>query len=206
MLYRILFGILFCLTLGLSLTPQTHAQETAPMANPASNGASTGVPKTAYAFSFTGIDGKPMPLSAYKGKVVLIVNTASHCGFAPQYNDLQELAETYGPKGLVVLGIPSDDFADQEIDNPEGIKAFTQEHFHITFPLASITHVRGDDASPFYKWAAAQVGFLGTPKWNFHKYLIDRQGHLAGWYSTITRPTAPKVVAKIEQLLAQQAE
>lgn len=132
-----------------------------------------------YQFSFTDINGKELPFSSFKGKVVLVVNTASHCGYTPQYKDLQTLYETYKDKGFVVLGVPSGDFAGQEFGTEKEVQSFTEQEYKITFPLTSITKVSGSEAHPFYVWAGEQDGFWGYPQWNFHKYLIGRDGHFA---------------------------
>ena len=155
----------------------------------------------AYQFSFVSIDGKEINLSDFKDKVILIVNTASQCGFTPQYAGLQNLYQKYKDKGLVIIGVPSSDFANQEFDNNEDIKKFTNKEFNITFPLATVTKVKGKDAHPFYKWASKQSGILGSPKWNFHKYIIDKEGNFATWFASTTKPEANKIVKKIDSLL-----
>jgi len=160
----------------------------------------------AYSFSFTGIDGKPMPLEQFRGKVLLIVNTASQCGFTPQYADLEKLYETYKDKGLVVIGVPSDDFGGQEPGTETQIKQFTESKFHITFPLAAKANVVGDKRHPFYAWAAAQNkgGVLGTvPRWNFHKYLVGRDGQLVDSFVSPTKPMSSAVTSEIETVLGQ---
>ncbi|MCE2687938.1 MAG: glutathione peroxidase [Rickettsiales bacterium] len=155
----------------------------------------------AYQFSFTSIDNKAINLSDFKGKVVLIVNTASKCGLTPQYKGLQELHEKYKDKGLVIIAVPSADFANQEFAQTSQVKEFTDKEFHITFPLTTITKVKGENAHPFYLWANDKAGFIGSPKWNFHKYLIDKNGNFAGWFSSSTKPTSPIIINKIEELL-----
>ncbi|GAB4357460.1 MAG: glutathione peroxidase [Kiloniellaceae bacterium] len=159
--------------------------------------------KSAHDFTFTAIEGGPLPLSQYKGKVVLLVNTASLCGFTPQYDDLQAVWERYRERGLVVLGVPSNDFGGQEPGSEAEIKQFCEVNFSIDFPLTAKEHVVGDAAHPFYRWAAEQLGFAAKPRWNFHKYLIGPDGTLADWFSTVTKPTAPKVTAAIEAQLAK---
>ena len=155
----------------------------------------------AYQFSFTSIDNKAINLSDFKGKVVLIVNTASKCGLTPQYKDLQELHEKYKDKGLVIIAVPSADFANQEFAQTSQVKEFTTKEFRITFPLTTITKVKGENAHPFYLWANNKAGFIGSPKWNFHKYLIDKNGNFVAWFSSPTKPTSPIIIKKIEQLL-----
>jgi len=157
--------------------------------------------ETAHDFSFTTIDGDPLPLSQFKGKAVLVVNTASLCGFTPQYKGLQALYERYGDKGLVVLGVPSNDFGGQEPGANAKIKDFCDTNYHITFPLAEKEVVSGNKAHPFYKWAAKELGMLATPKWNFHKYIIDPNGKLVDWFATTTKPGSAKVTKAIEAVL-----
>lgn len=160
----------------------------------------------AYAYSFKGNDGKEIKISDYAGKVVLIVNTASQCGFTPQYEELQKLHETYKDKGLVVLGIPSDNFGGQEFGSDAEIKKFTQEKFHITFPLAAKTDVVGNAPHPFYDWAAQQekAGLLGArPRWNFHKFLINRHGQLAGSFISSVSPLSATMTQAIDAALQQ---
>ncbi len=156
---------------------------------------------TAHDFAFTSIDGEPLPLSRFRGRAVLVVNTASFCGFTPQYTALQGLWERYRDRGLVVLGVPSNDFGGQEPGSEAEIKAFCRVNFAIDFPLTGKTVVRGDGAHPFYRWAAAELGMLAKPRWNFHKYLIGPDGRLEAWFSTITAPDAAKVVRAIEAVL-----
>ncbi len=155
----------------------------------------------AFDFSFTDIDGGPMPLSQYKGKAVLVVNTASFCGFTPQYEGLQALWDTYRDRGLVVVGVPSNDFGGQEPGTSGEIKDFCATNYQVTFPLADKEVVSGEGAHPFYKWARAELGMLAAPKWNFHKYLVAPDGRLIDWFSTTTKPDSDKVVKAIEALL-----
>ena len=147
--------------------------------------------QTAYDFSFTAIDGTPLPLAQYQGKVLLVVNVASRCGFTGQYAGLEKLYETYKDRGLVVIGVPSNDFGAQEPGSAAEIQKFAADTYQATFPLTQKTVVKGDNADPFYKWAAAQgVGgiFGSTPRWNFHKYLIGRDGRLISSYTAMTKP------------------
>lgn len=149
--------------------------------------------RTAHDFSLTAIDGTPLPLSAYKGKTVLVVNTASRCSFTQQYAPLQALYEEHRDKGLVVIGVPSNDFGGQEPGTESDIEDFTQSAYRVDFPLTNKTTVVGDNATPFYKWASAQAGPLGKPRWNFHKYLIGPDGRLIDWYTPMTAPDSPKL-------------
>jgi glutathione peroxidase len=157
--------------------------------------------QTAHDFSFTTIDGAPLPLGAFKGKAVLVVNTASECGYTPQYKDLQALWQRHRDRGLVVLGVPSNDFGGQEPGSEAEIKRFCERQYAVDFPLAAKVHVTGGDAHPFYRWAAAVAGEAASPRWNFHKYLIGRDGELAAWFPTKTSPAAKDVTTAIEAAL-----
>ncbi len=156
---------------------------------------------SAYDFTFQSIEGEPLPLSSFEGKVLLIVNTASKCGFTPQYEGLQALWDKYKDRGFVVLGVPSNDFGKQEPGNKDEIQEFCEVNFGVNFPLTEKNSVSGKDAHPFYKWAKQELGFIAAPKWNFHKYLIDPEGKLVDWFTTTTKPTSEKVIGKIESLL-----
>jgi glutathione peroxidase len=156
----------------------------------------------AHDFTLTGIDGKPMPLAQFKGHPVLVVNTASECGYTPQYEELEALWQAYKGRGLIVLGVPSNDFGGQEPGTAEEIASFCKLNYGVTFPLADKTVVKGDKADPFYKWAGEKAGMLGRPKWNFHKYLIGADGRFIDWFSTQTKPMAPKIKAAVEKALA----
>lgn len=153
---------------------------------------------TAYAFSFDTIAGEPMPLEQYRGKVLLVVNTASHCGFTKQYEDLQALWEQYGTRGLVIIGVPSNDFGEQEPKDNAEILEFCRVSFGVSFPLTAKVAVKGNDAHPFYKWAADVFGERGVPRWNFHKYLVAADGRLVNWSSTGTKPMAKHLMQAIE--------
>jgi glutathione peroxidase len=160
----------------------------------------------AYAFSFQALQGgDDLPLAAYKGKVLLIVNTASKCGFTPQYEKLEALYNRFKDQGLVIVGVPSSDFGNQEPGSNEEIAHFCQLNYGVTFPMTAKEHVSGDEAHPFYTWAREQKGFLGAPKWNFHKYLIDRHGHLVNYFHSMTAPDDPKLIKAIEKLLSENA-
>jgi glutathione peroxidase len=158
---------------------------------------------TAYDFTFTAIEGEPLPLASFKGKVVLVVNTASFCGFTPQYAGLQSVWERYRDRGLVVLGVPSNDFGGQEPGSEAEIKKFCEVNFDVDFPLTEKEQVIGPDAHPFYRSAAEQLGAAAAPRWNFHKYLVDPDGRLVAWFPTATEPTAPEVTETIEASLGR---
>lgn len=157
--------------------------------------------KTAYDFTFETLDGRPMPLSQFKGKALLIVNTASQCGFTPQYKGLEALYEQYKDKGLVVIGVPSNDFGGQEPGSAEEIKQFCKLNYGVTFPMTGKVHVKGKDAHPFYAWAYKVLGFGTGPKWNFHKYLVDAQGELVDYFNSTTAPDAKRLVAAVQKQL-----
>ena len=151
-------------------------------------------------FTFEAIDGTPLPMSSLAGKVVLVVNTASFCGFTKQYDGLQKLYETYKDRGLVVLGVPSNDFGDQEPGTNAEIATFCQGAFNVTFPLTQKYVVKGSAAHPFYKWAASVMGDA-APKWNFHKLLIGRDGKLIASFATTMEPGSAKVKQAVEAAL-----
>lgn len=157
--------------------------------------------KSAHDFTLTRIDGRPMPLSAYRGKVILLVNTASFCGFTPQYEGLQKLQQTLGPKGFTVIGVPSGDFMSQEYDDNGKIKEFCETKFGITFPMAQKAVVKGPNAAPIYRWARATLTRENEPKWNFHKFLIGKDGNLIAGYPSKVTPDAPELQAAIDRAI-----
>ena len=154
----------------------------------------------AHDFTFERIEGGALPLADYRGKTLLLVNTASQCGFTGQYAALQDLWETYRDRGLVVLGVPSDDFGGQEPGTASEIKQFCTVNFDIDFPMTDKVRIKGKEAHPYYQWVAAQ-GRLKIPRWNFFKHLIDVDGNLVDWFGSTTRPDAPKLIAAIEKQL-----
>lgn len=158
--------------------------------------------KNAYDFEFRTLVGeKPMPLSEYKNKVILIVNTASHCGFTNQYEALQKIYETYKDKGLVIIGVPSNDFGKQEPGSNEEIANFCKFNYGVSFLMASKEIVSGKNAHPFYLWARNKLGFGSAPKWNFHKYLINRKGELVEYFNSNTSPNSTKLTNAIKKSL-----
>ncbi len=159
--------------------------------------------QSAYDFNLTAIDGTAMPMAAYKGKAVLLVNTASFCGFTKQYDGLQKLYETYGAQGFTIIGVPSGDFGGQELAKNSEIKEFCTSKFNIRFPMAEKSVVKGDKAIPIFKWAAASSA--SPPQWNFHKYLIGRDGKMIAAYGSRTTPDAADLKAAIEKALAAKA-
>jgi glutathione peroxidase len=157
---------------------------------------------SAHDFTFTGIDHKPVDLKQYKGRPVLVVNVASFCGFTPQYKELQKLHETYAAKGLVVLGVPSNDFGAQEPKTEPEIAKFCETNYGVTFPMTSKQKVVGADAHGLYQWISGEAGEAAAPKWNFHKYLIDKDGKLAGSWPSKVSPTSPEITGQIDMMLA----
>jgi glutathione peroxidase len=157
---------------------------------------------SAHYYSFTSIDGGDLPLASFKGKAVLVVNTASACGLTPQYKALEALYRKYRDQGLVVLGVPANDFGGQEPGTEAQIKQFCTVKFDVDFPLASKESVVGGAAHPFYRWVVGELGEGAAPKWNFHKYLIGKDGAIAGTFGSRTVPDAPEIVAAIETALA----
>ncbi len=155
----------------------------------------------AHDFGFPGISGGIVRLADYAGRPVLVVNTASKCGFTYQYDALQALYDRYRDRGFVLVGVPSDDFGGQELATEAEVKHFCEMNFAIDFPMTSITPVRGKSAHPFYVWARNTLGAANAPRWNFHKYLVGPDGRLVGAFGTSTEPNAPEVTAAIEALL-----
>jgi glutathione peroxidase len=152
---------------------------------------------TAYGFSFTGLDGKPILLAEHAGHPIMVVNTASLCGYTPQYTGLQELWTRYGARGLFMVGVPSNDFGGQEPGGVSEIEKTALGDYHVTFPLTQKATVKGPAAHPFYRWAA-QERPLEAPRWNFHKYLISRAGALKVGFASALEPTDPRIIAAIE--------
>ena len=156
--------------------------------------------KVFYDFKIEGISGEIINLSDYKNKVVLIVNTASYCGFTKQYDELQELWDLYKSKGLIVLGVPSNSFNQEKKSNSE-VKEFCEVNFNINFPLTAITEVNGEKAHELFKWAKENHGKSAIPKWNFHKILINKQGKIEDTFASFTKPMSKKIINKIEEIL-----
>jgi glutathione peroxidase len=157
----------------------------------------------AYDFNFEAIEGGRMPLGQWRGKVLLVVNTASFCGFTPQYEGLQALWQRYEAKGLVVVGVPSNDFGAQEPKSEAEILGFCKGAYNVSFPLTSKQTVSGPQAHPFYRWAADTLGAAAAPTWNFHKYLIGRDGRLITAFGTRVTPQAPELIKAVEAALAK---
>lgn len=177
---------------GLFLT--AAAVSTAPV-SPAAAASS------AHDFAFTSIEGEPMPMAGFEGKAVLLVNTASFCGFTHQYEGLQALWDKYRDRGLVVLGVPSNDFGRQEPGSEEDIKEFCEVNYSIQFPMTEKNVVRGEKAHPLYGWLRSELGAANAPSWNFHKYLIGPDGKAVTAFATHVKPDDRKLTAAIEALL-----
>ena len=151
-------------------------------------------------FKINSISGEQIDLKDYKNKVVLVVNTASYCGFTSQYNDLQSLWEKYKSDVLIVLGVPSNSF-NQESSNDNDVKNFCEVNFNIEFPLTTVTDVKGENAHEIFKWAEKNHGKSTIPKWNFHKILINKEGKVENTYNSFTKPTSKKIITDIEKIL-----
>lgn len=149
---------------------------------------------------FTNIDGGTHQLSNWTGQPILVVNTASLCGFTGQYSDLQKLHETYSDKGLVVLAVPSDDFS-QELDSEKAVKEFCEVNYDLTLPMTGITNVTGSDAHPFYKSLSEEEGF--EPNWNFNKVLLDTNGTVVGTFRSSVKPMSRQITGPIEDILSR---
>jgi len=156
--------------------------------------------KTFYDLNIESITGEIISFKEYENKAVLVVNTASYCGFTSQYDELQELWDKYKSKGLIVLGVPSDTFNQEKKTNDE-VKQFCDVNFNINFPLSTITNVKGDDAHEIFKWAKKNHGKSAVPKWNFHKILINKEGKVEDTFASFTKPMSEKLIKKIEGVL-----
>jgi glutathione peroxidase len=156
---------------------------------------------SAHAFTFNTLKGQPLPLSQFAGRPVVIVNTASKCGFTPQYAGLVALSKAYQAQGLVVLGAPSNDFGRQEPGSASEIQEFCDLRYGVDFPLTEKVHVIGPQAHPLFRWIADKGGFIARPHWNFYKYLIGRDGSLVDWFSSVTAPGSKRFITAIERLV-----
>ena len=158
--------------------------------------------QTAWSFSFDGLDGKPFRLADWQGHPVLIVNTASQCGFVGQFAGLQQIYTRFEARGLKMLAVPSNDFGGQEPGGKAEILARAEGEYHVTFPIAAKASVKGPEAHPFYQWAASRKP-AETPRWNFHKYLIGRNGDLVASFSNMTEPTDSRVIGALVSELGE---
>ena len=157
--------------------------------------------KLFFELNIKNIDGEELDLSQFKGKTTLLVNVASKCGFTKQYSDLQSLYEKYRDQGLVIVGIPSNQFGGQEPGSNKQIKDFCETNFNITFPLTDKVDVKGKNAHEIYKWAKDNHGNSTTPKWNFHKILINKKGKIQNTFNSFVKPLSQKIISEIELIL-----
>ena len=156
--------------------------------------------KLFYDFSINDVSGNKINFIDFKNKIILLVNTASYCGFTSQYNELQIIWDKYKNNNFIVLGVPSNSF-NQEKKTNEEVKKFCEFNFNITFPITEIVEVKGDNAHPIYKWAKKNYGVSAQPKWNFHKILINKDGKVEDAFASFTKPTSKKITNKIEKLI-----
>ena len=160
--------------------------------------------QTIYPFKLKLLNGKDQTLSAYKGKVLLIVNTASGCGFTPQFKELQALREEFVDQGFDILGFPTNDFGGQEPLNDQEINKFCEVNFGVEFPMFEKIMVRGDQMHPLFKFLSDKKlngHFNSSPRWNFHKYLINQEGEVVDYFYSFTKPNSSKIKKKIQRLL-----
>ena len=151
----------------------------------------------AYDYTFNSIDGNKVKLEDFKGKVIVVVNVASRCGYTPQYQDLQELWTNYQKKDLIVIGVPTNNFKQEPGSNKE-IKTFCETNFGINFPMTEKIDVLGQNAHPFYKWAKENYGIGAIPKWNFHKIVVGKEGKVIDTFASFTKPSSKKFIKTIE--------
>ena len=157
--------------------------------------------KLAYDYKFNALDGGELNLNKFKNKVIVVVNVASQCGFTKQYQDMQKIWDNYQDKGVVMLGVPSNDFGKQEPGTSEEIKNFCEAKFGITFPMTEKVSVKGENAHPFYIWARENHGRSAIPKWNFHKIIIGKDGKVLDTFASMTNPSSKKFIKVIEKAL-----
>jgi len=193
---RTLISVLFMVALGSAITGSPFAQAEERGVLMAAKTA------TLYDFTMNDIDGKPVNLGDYKGKVLLLVNTASLCGNTPQYTDLERVYEQYQNEGFEVLAFPANNFGQQEPGTDSEIKGFCLTKYSVSFPLFSKISVKGPDKHPLYQYLTEQSPFPGEVEWNFQKYLVDRSGRVVGRFHHRTKPLAPEIVNEIERVLA----
>ena len=154
-----------------------------------------------YDLNIKSINGDELNIAGMNGKTILLVNVASNCGFTKQYDELQKLYDNYRDKGLIVIGVPSNQFGGQEPGTESEIKDFCETNFNITFPITSKYDVKGSNAHPIYLWAKETYGKSAVPKWNFHKILINKEGKIEDTYLSFTNPLSNKITKKLEQIL-----
>jgi glutathione peroxidase len=156
---------------------------------------------SAYDFQLKSLTGEPLDLKQFAGHPLLVVNTASKCGFTPQYKGLQDVWTAYRDRGLIVIGVPSNDFGAQEPGSATEIGAFCTRNYGVTFQMAEKIHVKGPEAHPLFRWFAEQGGTLSKPRWNFFKYVVAKDGSLASWFSSITKPESGKLRAVLDKVV-----
>ena len=162
-------------------------------------------PKSVYDFTLKSIDGQPTPLADFHGKVLLLVNVASRCGFTPQYTALEAVYEKYKAQGLVIVGVPANNFGGQEPGTDQEIKTFCSAKYNVTFPIMHKLSVKGEDTTPLYQFLTDKESdprFSGEIKWNFTKFLFDRNGNPIARFEPATKPDSPEVISAIETALA----
>ena len=164
------------------------------------NSATANYEKKIYDFSIESITGETINFKDYKNKVILVVNTASYCGFTKQYNELQELWDLYRDRGLIIIGVPSNSF-NQEKDKNSDIKKFCELNFNINFLMTTLTDVKGKNAHELFKWAKENHGKSAEPKWNFHKILVNKEGIIEDTFASFTKPMSKKITKAIENIL-----
>ncbi len=157
---------------------------------------------SAFDFEFASLKGKPMPLKEFAGKPLIIVNTASKCGFTPQYAGLEEQWQRHKDNGLVIIGVPCNQFGGQEPGGADDITSFCQVNYGVDFPMTEKVDVKGGTAHPMFQWLATEGGWLSRPRWNFYKYLIGPDGQLKTWFSSLTSPKSAKFDAAVEALIS----
>lgn len=158
---------------------------------------------TAYDYEFEAIESGKLPLAQWRNKVLLVVNVASFCGFTPQYEGLQKLWERYESRGLVIVGVPSNDFGAQEPKSESEILEFCQGAFGVNFPMTTKQVVTGGEAHPFYLWARDSLGLTSAPRWNFHKYLVGRDGKLIDGFGSSVTPLSDTMINAVEKALGK---
>ncbi|MFA5834018.1 MAG: glutathione peroxidase [Bacteroidota bacterium] len=157
-----------------------------------------------YGFTMKTLEGKERSLADFKGKVVMIVNTASFCGYTPQYKDLEAVFKQYKDKGFVVIGFPANNFGKQEPGKDEDIATFCERNYGVSFPMFSKISVKGDDIHPLYKYLTTETQFKEEIAWNFTKFLVDKNGNVVSKFASKVKPTEKEVITKIDELLTQK--
>lgn len=168
------------------------------MSNPTNTSAKPSSAPALYELNVRTLEGQPLSLSTYRGKVLLFVNTASECGYTPQYEGLEKLHQRYKARGVVVIGVPANDFGGQEPGSAATIATFCKTRYGVTFPLLEKSQTIGPEAAPLYKWLAEKHG---APKWNFHKYLVGKDGHVRKAFGSGVEPESAELISALEDAL-----